>query len=68
MDFSNSDGEEVLINSVLSRRISANTAVLGNAAGVIELMMGWNTTVEPLGDKRVKEQSYWQTKGKTYSG
>ena len=31
MDFSNSDGEEVLINSVLSRRISANTAVPGDA-------------------------------------
>ena len=31
VDFSNYDGEEVLINSVLSRRISANTAVPGDA-------------------------------------
>ena len=56
MDVSNSDGEEVLINSLLSRRTSANTADLVTPSGVIELVIGWHTVLDPEGDSRVKEQ------------
>ena len=46
VDFSNSDGEEVLINSVLSRRILSYTEGVVTPSGVVELMLEQNTELE----------------------